>query len=599
MNPLFDENEEEVEEEEKYYTKDCILFCIDCNPSMFKKDKEGAIPIKAALDIIRPTIVKKALFHPKDQFGLILYGTRLSHNDTNNENVYVLYPMDSPDPDIIMAIDSVIEDVMLLEEKFGSMEGEFLMGDLLWVISDIFFKSAPKYASKRAFIITNQDNPNSNDTLIRSTAIQRAQDLIGLDTDIQVFGGKTFDPTLFYSTIKNIAGEEAIICHNELESLNTIVESQKAKARSSFHIPFKFAETLSIDIIGYNMIVEQKIPQPDLVYTGGEQIQEVYDENHWICADTKQPLSRWDIKYACDYGGEKVLFTEEEMEEMNYIHDPSIRLLGFRDLKDLKPEHQVTHPYFIYPDEKETPGAHRFFFGLQAKMLNDELIAICSFVRRKNAYRVMCALVPQPEKRDRAGRYIDPPGFQLITLPYADWIRPLPVTFTPDVTPEGLEAVGNLINKMHTRDFDPKNYENPHIRNHYSMVQAIALNTQEEIDFQKDPTMMNKDLMDDEMVNLIQKFKDTVGLNNPTEEELASSGSKRKTGDSSGEGYKKSKGEGISIENLWREGHLTKLTNQSLKDFLSANSIYPKKLKADLVKQVQEFFEEKFAMNQT
>lgn len=144
--------------------------------------------------------------------------------------------------------------------------------------------SAPKYASKRAFIITNQDDPNSNDTLIRSTAIQRAQDLIGLDTDIQVFGGKTFDPTLFYSIIKNTAGEEAVICHNELESLNIIVESQKAKARSSFHIPFKFAETLSIDIIGYNMIVEQKIPQPDLVYTGGEQIQEVYDENHWICA---------------------------------------------------------------------------------------------------------------------------------------------------------------------------------------------------------------------------------------------------------------------------------------------------------------------------
>lgn len=30
------------------------------------------------------------------------------------------------------------------------------------------------------------------------------------------------------------------------------------------------------------------------------------------------------------------------------------------------------------------------------------------------------------------------------------------------------------------------------------------------------------------MVNLIQKFKDAVGLTNPTEEELASSGNKRK-----------------------------------------------------------------------
>ncbi|KAG1237715.1 hypothetical protein G6F35_000576 [Rhizopus arrhizus] len=146
--------------------------------------------------------------------------------------------------------------------------------------------------------------------------------------------------------------------------------------------------------------------------------------------------------------------------------------------------------------------------------------------------------------------------------------------------------------------FDPNRYENPYIRNHNNMIQAIALET--EFEPEVDTIIPNYELIEHEMTSVIDRFKEQVGLDNITEEELLSFavGQKRKVIDQDlSDSYKKLKLEGQSVENLWEQGQLTKLTNDSLKNFLKENGIQPKKVKADLVAQVSEYLSKKFKTN--
>ncbi|KAG0817520.1 hypothetical protein G6F17_004559 [Rhizopus arrhizus] len=548
-NSFFNEDQEE-KDAEQYNQKECVLFVIDCNPTMFIKDEKREIPVKSALEKIRSSMLSKVLNQPTDQVGIVLFGTREKQNATDNESVYVLQTMDIPDASRIKEIDGFIQNISTLHDKYGSIDWEFPMSDLFWVCSDAFFGSQMTYRTTKDLITTGVE--------IR---------LFGLQKD-----NKPFDPSLFYNAILDDPTSDSFSCHPKLEQLEAIVKSKRAKSRSQFHLPLKLSDHLSIGVTGYNMIIEQRISTAKYFYTAEDEVKEAIGTTRWICVDTNQPLTRMDIDYAFNYGGEKIVFSKKELEDIQTLSEPGILLLGFRDIKELEPHYQVTHPYFIYPDDT---------------------------VKRANTQPKIAALIPQEERKDREGNQIEPPGLQVVILPFADEIRSLPVLSTPKPNQEAIETAKEVVNKLYMKEgFDPNRYENPYIRNHNNMIQAIALET--EFEPEVDTIIPNYELIEHEMTSVIDRFKEQVGLDNITEEELLSFavGQKRKVIDQDlSDSYKKLKLEGQSVENLWEQGQLTKLTNDSLKNFLKENGIQPKKVKADLVAQVSEYLSKKFKTN--
>ncbi|EIE80179.1 hypothetical protein RO3G_04884 [Rhizopus delemar RA 99-880] len=563
-NSFFNEEDQEEKDTEQYNQKECILFVIDCNPTMFIKDEKGDIPVKSAFEKIRSSMLSKVLNQPTDQVGIVLFGTREKQNATDNESVYVLQTIDIPDASRIKEIDGFIQNISTLHDKYRSIDWEFPMSDLFWVCSDAFFGrfSAPKYSAKRMFLITNNDNPHQNNDAIRQSSVQRAKDLITTGVEIRLFGlqkdNKPFNPSLFYNAILDDPTSDSFSCHPKLEQLEAIVKSKRAKSRSQFHLPLKLSDHLSIGVTGYNMIIEQRISTAKYFYTAEDEVKEAIGTTRWICVDTNQPLTRMDIDYAFNYGGEKIIFSKKELEDIQTLSEPGILLLGFRDIKELEPHYQVTHPYFIYPDDtvnntkivKAKDG--NLFFYKKGKYTTQDC---CSYTSTNQ---------------------------------------------------EAIETAKEVVNKLYMREgFDPNRYENPckyyadnNIRNHNNMIQTIALET--EFEPEVDTIIPNYELIENELVSVIDNFKEQVGLDNITEEELLSFavGQKRKVIDQDlSDSYKKLKLEGQSVENLWEQGQLTKLTNDSLKNFLKENGVQPKKVKADLVAQVSEYLSKKFKTN--
>ncbi|CAO3641074.1 unnamed protein product [Mucor hiemalis] len=570
---------------------------------MLRENMEGDIPLVVALKCVRATLLNKIDGRSSDQVGVVLFGTREKNNSAQKDFIYTLYPLDIPDAARINEVDRLIENLTIFDEKYGSTEENFSLADLLWVCSDIM-ATAPKFSAKRIFLITDNDDPVAKNPAYKKASIQRAKDLSIAGVEICLFGldqpSVEFDTGIFYKDIASFdQSDESSITSSSTVRLGELlnkVKSSEVKTRSEFRVPFEITPQLSVGVRGYNMVIEKKISAPKNYSTSTTQLQEVKSLTRWQCEDTQQYLTPLDIKHGYEYGGELVAFTKDEIKTLLTVREPSLLLLGFKQRSTLKNHHQIVHPYFIYPDENQYEGSNNLLFTLLDTLIKRNRIAICSFVRRSNAIPKIVALLPQSEKVDGDGNQVDPPGFQMVILPYADEIRPIPPNVS-NITVEdsAREAAKIIIEKLMIKGgYDPMKYDNPALSNHKTMIQRIALDSQKGIEQPVDNTLPNYDFMDSELANDIERFKKLVGLDNITEDDLhsyAKTPAKRKQEEEQPQvlGDKRIKIETEEIVELWKAGKLSKATNQYLKDYLTTVGLYPKKLKADLVKQVEDY----------
>ncbi|KAI9255908.1 SPOC like C-terminal domain-containing protein [Helicostylum pulchrum] len=589
----FPEEDKDFFAEEQNF-KDCILFAIDCSESMFSKNAQGEVPVTVALQSLRSTILNKIDSRPNDQVGVVLYGTKEFNNSARKEHIAVLHPIDIPDAPRIKEIDSYIQDISLLQERYGTTDQSFPISDLFYVCSDMMSKV--KNSVRRLFLITDNDDPTDGSAEYRKASIQRAKDLGIANIEITLFGldkpDRKFNTNIFYKDISAF-DDNSVSSTGKLTELLDMVKTNYTKLRSEFRIPFQITPSVTVGIKGYNLIIEEKLRLPKNFTTNVEKIVEVKPLTRWRCTDSEQILMPMHLKHGFQYGEELVEFTKEEIKKLKKIRDPSLLVLGFKNKKALKAHHQLTHPYFIFPDETQYEGSSKLFMALVQTMLIQDRIAICSFVRRENTSPRIVAAIPQDEKLDENGNQLEPPGLQLIILPYADEIRPLPPAITPvQVNPEVRESAKAIINKL-AIDYDPSHFDNPYIANHKKYIQTIALGGSIEDEKLVDDTLPKFDYIESNVSQELDVFKKTIGLDNIMSDELHEyskpASVKRKTTGEESTAVKKPKKEDMDIPEMWQNGVLGSATNLFMKDFLAANGIQPRKLKKDLMAQIESY----------
>ncbi|KAI8638571.1 SPOC like C-terminal domain-containing protein [Parasitella parasitica] len=615
-----DEDEEVYTETEEFNMKELTIYAIDCRATMMEVDEQGDTPLIVTLKSIRSKTLDRINTRPNDQVGIVLFGTTEKNNMQDKDHIYILQQLDVIDAPRIKELDLLINNTKLIKDKYGSSDITFPFSDLLWVCSDIFANVNIKLSIKRLIIITNNDDPTSGNANYRKTAIQRAKDLKNSGSEIILFGldqpDNPFDRYLFYKDIvifpdsensdeeKDEFNEKIMSSTGNLYDLFDKIKTFQTSARSEFRLPFEVGPGLTVGIRGYNMVLSQKIGTPKYYFAEGEQTREVKTITRWKCVDTNEYLTPIDIKKAYSYGGEDVVFSDDEIAQIMEVNKPGLLNLGFRDVNWLKSHYQVTHPYFIYPDESQFRGSKNGFFLLMNRMLVKGKLAVCSFVRRVNTIPRLVVLLPQPEKTDSMGNQIDPPGFQLIILPYADEIRQVPSHTEPQGFQAGADVFKPIIHKMKIEDgYDPLRYHNPckyftfiHLVNHKNMIQRAALDTDPEEVI--DTTIPNYDYIEAELSDVIDAFKGAVGLDTLGKEDIIDNqvsmqAKKRAANPPPDDSQSSKKLKEMTVAEHWANGSLDRVTNPSLKEFLTSVNLHPKKLKKDLIEQVDDYLKVK------
>ena len=500
--------DKDFQEQHFFPTKDCILFLIDCSPSMhnlIQDSNKVSTPISSLLKITENFLKTKIISNQNDLFGIVLFNTDKINNEMNFEGVNILFKIEAPNAFNIKKIKLMAQncDPEVNKEKYKSELDEIFkpiennpnkisfLNNAMWIVQSILKNYDKKSYKRRIFLFTDNDDPIPNPQE-KNICIQRAKDMSDSDITIELFpmnfDNKRFNLNNFYAQIIPAnsdddldGGNDNILsieqCTDRLRELTKRIRQKEIKKRTLGKCPFYLTNNTKIYMNVYSCIKKSNKGRIFNVDAKTNKLLKI--ANSIICKDTGSELYPEQVGTYQLYGNKKIPFTKEEMGKIKFLEEPGMKLMGFKSIDSIKPYYNLRESYFIYPNELYSNGSSKLIDALIKQMLNKNKCAIVKFVAREGSVIKICALMPQAEKYDE-DYFQTPPGFNMIVLPWADDIRSNSVIMAkfpkdlPEVNDEECELAKKLIKKMNI-SFDCRAFENYELQKFYATLQALAL----------------------------------------------------------------------------------------------------------------------------
>lgn len=487
FDPLLDPEDaaadgQDAEAKEEAQLRDAVLFCVDCSDQdALKPLRPGSRCLVAeALAAAASFMKTKVVTSPDDKLGVALYGVREKQNPNHFEGISVLQELDRPSAQRIKQLDmEAARSPAAFEERYGC--GQTVpVSDVFWTCTTIFNLNAhPTKFRPRIFLFTCQDSPAATlDEL--SSARTRVQDLTDMGVVIEFFplrptGTPPFAMDRFWGSLLPVAAEdyvaEAVL---QLEDLDRRIRRRIHRKRTLQRLPFHVCDGVELSVAVFVTLLEAKAPMP--VFLLNENNKPLKSETKQICEQTGALLHPVDdIRTYVDIAGQHIYVSRKEMDQTKQFCEPGLRLIGFKPRSSLKPHHRIFHSYFVYPSDKGVTGSATFMSALLGGMIDRKLLAVASYVARKNAEPVLVALLPQAEEED--SDQVKPPGFHMVRLPWGEEIRsfslPAPEGMPAELPEELKAAARNVVSALSLNGLPLP--ENPVLQKHYAAVQALAL----------------------------------------------------------------------------------------------------------------------------
>ncbi|QRW18462.1 ATP-dependent DNA helicase II, 70 kDa subunit [Rhizoctonia solani] len=598
-----DEDEEaELDEQDYSSQRAAILFCIDVTPEILEpRISPSGDKSPCALELIFQAAVdlqKRKIVHgPGDAVGIMLFNTHVSQvNAPAIQKLLQLLNEAEDNPEYFSMLFSP-------SDKYVSMHNLFL------TCSHVLRDGVPKATSKRIFFFTDKDDPEFGNATKRQAAQKAVEDLYNAGIGIQPFfmaqPGQPFEVDKFYSRVLSRPGDElgddvTVNVHETFDKLLTDMRLHEATTRTLFNIPMQLGDGLTIGVKAYGLITEQRKGTYKYFSNMGKSIEEVFPKTVYFDEEQEQEVPKESIVFGYQFGTgqpevseedvdapvikDKVFYTPEEMKAFRTFNiNPSIKILGFKDIKTLPFDANVKRSIFIHPNEAAFTGSIRTFKALLDSMLSKKKYALTRCLFRKNSAIIFCAMLPQEELRDEDEHQIEPGGFHLIPLPYADDIRQPTVERSAHCSPHLRKLAVDVIQRMvYSAGYNPDDISNPALALHYGFLQAEAFGEEynPEEDF-NDKSAPRFNVIQRRAGGLIEAWHQALDQD-PEAAEMAVEpkvGTKRKVG---------------AVDELVVRAHyddniLNKLTVEQLKTYLKAHSQPYSGKKNDLIERVQDW----------
>lgn len=641
-NKIDDEDDEELQDNAFFEgKKDVILFAIDCSESMHElRDDPNYEDTKTshlfmALDAAMQIQKKKVIVGPNDSVGILLFNTTRENEAKGQaaeikKNNYVFQLIDTVNApkiqQLIQLLDAAREDPTLLRENFPPIDGMHVpIGDVFtscnWVMRD----GAPKTASKRIFLITDDDDPNAGPgrdrlaTSAKTTFIDLTQVGIVVEPFFISTEDKPFDPMKFYSNIlvtTNVSGDDDApstlpesMSISRIEDLLSQMRFHEVPKRSQFSLPLELADGFVIGVKGYGLVTEQRRGSYLYFMDLGDRMEVANSRTAYLDEARQTDVVKSKVVFGMALGetvgaeepeanhstgpgiaravsaDSRVFFTAEEVKSFRTLGlEPGLKLLGFKSRKELAFEDNIKHSLFIYPDEMTYSGSKRTFNALLKTMIKKKKIALVLALTRRNSSPTFCALLPQAEKVEEGG-WNEPAGFHLIPLPFADDIRAAPIESAYRASEDLKDAARKWIDKLTVKNgtYPPDSYPNPALAYHNAQLEASAFREEFDPDAFEDLTLPKYAMMHKRAGVLFKEWRQALAQDpSASIVDVASDGRKRKADVTVDE---------AEIRSLYEEGQLAKLRTEQLKDFCRSHGMKVSGKKDELVNRVGEYLD--------
>eukprot|EP01038_Epipyxis_sp_PR26KG_P011189 gene11189-15009_t len=629
-----DEDEENEDNVDDYkLPSDRIVFLVDARYAM-QENIAGDISkptylnncLSFALAVMKAKIVSSS----KESIGITFFGTREMDSVESMRNLFVLFPLAPPSAANIRKLQSLIDDQAKFEDLIGSIPVNANnqsrvcpLKQALWSCSQSFkTKDFQSKDSKRIWIFTNDDNPNNEYPTEQLSTVTVAKDCIQAGIQLSLFclnpKNKTdFDCDVFYNKLlSNVDVEDD-------ESNQLFIENggsngfdvNRANIRKKIYQKRRLCSTLMslsevegqeirVGVEVYRLASVTKKPYHTWLYSVTNEPVKLVSK--YINSSTGGTLDSNQIETTIDLNGVNVLMTTEDMIELkkaNNISNVGIRIAYFIPQSKLPNELNLSEPYFIFPDEKAIKGSSDLFEALLRDLHAKNLVAIVKFNRTTNSPMCVAALIPQLAVLSEDGDQIEPAGFNLIQLPFAEDIRaaPVPIRNQNNLSNSNCDKINGFIETIiQSAQFPPEfryhlDIANPSMQNYYSILQALALN-QVELDYvvERDDNLQppSNPYIFETAEKASLQLKNLIGLSDIIPQDAK--GSKKRSAPS-GESDKKKvmksedKVDINEIKEFINKGTLEKKTVADLKDICRSFGLPLGGVKAELIERIKQY----------
>lgn len=574
------EDEEEEDEELDFQPgvsmRDGLILLVDCTKPMFKveNEEEDESLFQLCIRCCKTTLQNKIISSDKDLIGVIFFGTEKSKNPNEFKHIYIYQELDQPGAPRILELEEMCEEnFKTFTVDFGHSQA-YSLSEALWTCQNMFANSTQKVNSKRILLFTCNDNPHAGNTQLQRQAKTKASDLNETGIDLELMHlqapGEKFDVTKFYKDLLFNDDDEVTELADPAEKLDELlarVRSKDHKKRAYRHISLSLGEGLQLGVGVYNLVRPCYKPGP--VKLDKDTNEELKTHTKTYLKDTGEVLMPQDLKKCQTYGGKKIYFENEEVDQIKRFDPSGLYLMGFKPQSLLKIYYKVKPASFIYPDEKSITGSTTLFTALLKKCKDRDVVPICKYIPGKNSPPRFVALLPQEEELDEHKVQIRPPGFHIIFLPFSDDFRKVKFEQTTKANTEQIDAAKEILKKLQFT-YSTESFENPVLQKHWRNIEALALD-RDAPEEMTDYTLPDEDRIKKRAGDAIDSFKDLVFPSGYV------AGAKRKAGGGGEATAKRAKTEqaaaGIDLKAEAEAGRLNKLTVPILKEKIKENNI--------------------------
>jgi ATP-dependent DNA helicase 2 subunit 1 len=504
---------------------------------MLDKNQKGESHLINCLKVALEVMKTKIIAQDNSSVGVTFFGTQEKDSVEGTDGLYNLISLGPPSAEGIRKLKAIIENVKEFENGIGSqpITKKFCpLKQALWFCSQSFATKDKKKAEyKRIWLFTNDDNPNSHSIMEQKAIVTVARDCAQAGIEISLWHlnpkNDIFNPRVFYFQLLVDPTGSGNTDDDDLESsIDNRMLSGGFDGFDALMASVRRKEYRKRRL-GSTLMALAKIPDPPaageepMVVEGAEgeeaaapvfpsqlhmaihiykTVQIVKKPAHtWLYAGNNEPLKSTSnffnnstgevlppekIDTYIEVAGTRVSVAKEEMKELrkkNNIPFIGVRLLYFLPKSFLREDMNVETPYFLYPDDKTVKGSSLMFESLLRSCVKKEVLPVVRFNLTASSMGRVGVLLPQLEVIDESdGCQVQPPGFHLIYLPFAEDSRFNPILEPIATTPNLPEKVSNSLSKIVSalslpEDFEySREIENPALKAYYAVLQAIALN---------------------------------------------------------------------------------------------------------------------------
>jgi ATP-dependent DNA helicase 2 subunit 1 len=518
------ENEEDSSDDEFENSglgKDHMIFLIDARHEMRDQLLQC---MQIALHVIKAKIIASS----KSTIGIIFYGTKNKNTDIENsvDNIYTLFTLDVPSASRIKTLQRLSKDLTEFDELIGSQENSSHcnLKESLWICCQSFNSKKGTHKerdSHRIWIFTNDDNPNANNPDERGNTMTIAKDTkdSGGEISLWYFGDK-FNMNKFYKGLMFLDDDDdlpfratdAMIGYTSLSKL--LKKEQLRRPLAS--VPMILGDGIELAVQVFKTMSICKKPTPTPLYRPTNEPLKRSSRLIDYYGARVEPTS---IKTYVEVAGSRVYFSSDEMKSLKFGErsSGSLKLVYCTSAANLTHDLNMQEPYFLYPNESAVKGSAALFTALLEDMHSKGLLGVAEFYRTRQSVCRMVALLPQRETVGDDGCQLDPPGFNMIPLPFASEIRqsynPVTQVAFDSTSAEAVAGAEALVSSFQVEDeFDYCAVENPCIQKYYAVLQAVAL-SEEAIDWspERDQLLPRPDDLNI-FEDLFVQFKTSLGL---------------------------------------------------------------------------------------